>query len=46
MNIVYQYDSSTSLAPAGFFPAMAAVAQFFDHRITNNITVNIQVGWG
>ena len=46
MQINLIYDSSTSSAPAGFFTAMAAAAQYLDNLITNNITVNIQVGWG
>ncbi len=46
MQINLIYDSSTSSAPAGFFTAMAAAAQYLDNLITNNVTVNIQVGWG
>jgi hypothetical protein len=46
MQINLVYDSSTSSAPAGFLTAMAAAAQYLDSLIANNITVNIQVGWG
>ena len=46
MQINLIYDFSTSSAPAGFFSAMAAAAEYLDNLITNNITVNIQVGWG
>lgn len=46
MQINLIYDSSTQGAPAGFFTAMAAAAQYLDSLITNNIIVNIQVGWG
>ena len=38
--------SSTAGAPAAFFAAMNYCAQYLDNLITNNITVNIQVGWG
>jgi len=40
------YDSSTSSAPAAFFTAMNYCVQYLDSLITNNITVNIDVGWG
>ena len=46
MQINLIYDSSTSSAPAGFFAAMNCAAQYLDSLITNNITVNIDVGWG
>jgi len=46
MQINLIYDSSTSSAPSGFITVMNAAAQYLDSLITNNITVNIQVGWG
>jgi hypothetical protein len=46
MQINLIYDSSTAGAPAAFFTAMNYCAQYLDNLITNNITVNIQVGWG
>ena len=46
MQINLVYDSSTSTAPAGFVAAMNTAVQYLDSLITNNITVNIQVGWG
>jgi hypothetical protein len=33
-------------APAGFKTAVQAAVQFFDTTFTNNITVNIDFGWG
>jgi hypothetical protein len=39
-------DSSVSAAPPGFLPAIEEAAQFLDNLITNQITVNISVGWG
>jgi hypothetical protein len=46
MQINLTYDSSTANAPAAFFTAMNYCAQYLDNLITNNITVNIDVGWG
>ncbi len=46
MQINLIYDSSTANAPIGFVAAMNYAAQYLDNLITNNITVNIQVGWG
>jgi hypothetical protein len=46
MQINLIYDSSTSSAPAAFFTDMNYCVQYLDSLITNNITVNIQVGWG
>ena len=46
MQINLTYDASTSSAPAAFFAAMNYCVQYLDNLITNNITVNIDVGWG
>jgi hypothetical protein len=46
VEIDLSYDSSANSAPAGFKTAMAYAAQVLDHLIVNNITVNINVGWG
>jgi hypothetical protein len=46
MQINLIYDASTSSAPAAFFTAMNYCVQYLDSLITNNITVNIEVGWG
>ncbi|MGA8170940.1 MAG: NF038122 family metalloprotease [Methylocystis sp.] len=46
MQINLIYDSSTASAPAAFFTAMNYCVQYLDSLITNNITVNIEVGWG
>ncbi len=46
MQINLTYDSSTAGAPAAFFAAMNYCVQYLDNLITNNVTVNIDVGWG
>ncbi|MBV9430103.1 MAG: VCBS repeat-containing protein [Bradyrhizobiaceae bacterium] len=46
MNINLTFDSSTNGAPAAFFSAMNAAAQYFDSIFLNPITVNITVGYG
>jgi hypothetical protein len=46
MQFNFIYDPSVANAPSGFEPALNAAAQVLDHLITNNITVNIEVGWG
>jgi hypothetical protein len=46
MQIDITWDASTSRAPAAFTAAINYVVQFFDQEFTNNITVNIDVGWG
>ena len=46
MQINLTYDSSTANAPAAFFTAMNYCVQYLDNLITNNITVNVDVGWG
>lgn len=40
------FDSSVSSAPAGFVTQITEAAEFLDSEFTNNITVNIEVGWG
>src|SRR6266702_1517719 len=44
LNIVY--DTSVNSAPAGFKTAINAVAQFFQSHFYDNVTVNINVGYG
>jgi hypothetical protein len=46
MKIDFIYDPSVAGAPAAFKTALAAAAQYLDTLITNNITINIAVGWG
>ena len=46
MQIKLTYYSSTAGAPAAFFAAMNYCVQYLDNLITNNVTVNIDVGWG
>lgn len=44
INIVY--DSSANSAPAAFKTAVAYVVNLLDAAFTNNVTLNIHVGWG
>lgn len=46
MDIVFTYDSTVGSAPSGFKTALADAATYLDQLITNNITVNIDIGWG
>ena len=45
MNLNISYGS-TSGAPAAFFSAVNYVVGLFDSTFTNNVTVNIEVGYG
>jgi hypothetical protein len=40
------FDSSVSGAPSGFVSTVNAVAQFFQNAYSDNVTVNINVGFG
>ncbi len=46
MQINFIYDASVAAAPAAFKAGLADAAAYLDSLITNDITVNIQVGWG
>ena len=46
MDIQLFDDSSVSGAPSGFTTALQYAASILDSLITNNVTVNIGVGWG
>jgi hypothetical protein len=47
MNLNITYDQSTlKAAPAAFFTAVNYVANLYDERFTDNVTVNIEVGYG
>jgi hypothetical protein len=47
MNLNITYDSHTlSTAPAAFFSAVAYVVSALDANFTNNVTVNIEIGYG
>src|SRR5215472_16102900 len=46
MKINIIWDPSTSFAPAAFKAAINWVVNFLDQLFTNNITINIDVGWG
>ncbi|MDD2795921.1 NF038122 family metalloprotease [Acidocella sp.] len=45
MDIQLSFDSSTSLAPAGFVTAMDYAASQLDALITDPVTVSIEVSW-
>src|SRR5256885_6524118 len=40
------FDSSVGSAPNGFVSTVNAVAQFFQNTYSDNVTVNINVGYG
>ncbi|MGE4048370.1 MAG: NF038122 family metalloprotease [Acetobacteraceae bacterium] len=40
------WDESVALAPTGFKEAVQYAASIYDRLITNEITINIEVGWG
>src|SRR2546423_3666621 len=45
LNITFD-PSVTNSAPAGFVTTVNAVAQFFQNAYSDNVTVNINVGYG
>ena len=46
MNITFTWDQSVGSAPAGFKTAMQTAANILDAQIADNISVNIEVGYG
>src|SRR5207248_139793 len=47
MNLNISYSSNTlTTAPAAFFSAVNYVVNAFDSLFTNNVTVNVQIGYG
>ncbi|MBR0894841.1 NF038122 family metalloprotease [Bradyrhizobium tropiciagri] len=46
MQINIIYDSSVNSAPAAFKTAVSYVVNLLDAAFTNNVTLNIHVGWG
>jgi hypothetical protein len=46
MQINVIYDQSPSTLPAGFVTAVNYVVNYFDTTFTNNVTVNIDLGYG
>jgi hypothetical protein len=46
MQIVFTYDQAVNTLPAGFVSALNDAADYLDALISNNITVNIEVGYG
>ena len=47
MNLNISYSSNTlTNAPAAFFSAVNYVVNAFDSLFTNNVTVNVQIGYG
>jgi len=46
MNINLSFDSSVNSAPAGFVSTVKAVAQFFQSAFSDNVTINLSVGFG
>src|SRR5205085_9257492 len=47
MNLNISYSSNTlTNAPAAFFSAVNYVREIFDSLFTNNVTVNVEIGYG
>src|SRR5436305_1854726 len=46
MNINLSFDPSVNSAPAGFVSTVKAVAQFFQSAYSDNVAINISVGFG
>jgi len=46
MQFNFTFEGDVSSAPAGFMTALNAAASFLDHLYINNITINVQVGYG
>ncbi len=46
MQIVVTYDQAVNTLPAGFVSAINYVVNYFDSLFTNNVTINIDVGYG
>ena len=44
INIIYDQDQST--LPAGFVNAVNYVVNYFDNLFTNNVVINIDLGYG
>src|SRR5436190_6128458 len=46
MFVNLSFDSSVNSAPAGFVSTVNAVAQFFQTAFSDNVTINVSVGFG
>jgi hypothetical protein len=46
MQINVSFDSSVANAPAGFVAAVNYVVNYYDTLFTNNVTINLDVGYG
>jgi hypothetical protein len=46
MQIIITYDSSADSAPAAFKADVQVAVNFLEAAFTNNVTLNINVGWG
>src|SRR6267378_5277534 len=46
MNINVSFDQTPSTLPAAFVTAVNYVVNYFDSTFINNVTVNIQLGYG
>ena len=46
MQINVSFDSSVTNAPTGFVAAVNYVVNYFDTLFTNNVTINLNVGYG
>ena len=46
MNLNISFDQSTGSLPSGFVAAVNYVLNYFDNLFTNNVTINIDLGYG
>jgi hypothetical protein len=46
MQINVTFDASVNSAPAGFKTAVNYAVGILDAAFTNNVTVNVKIGWG
>jgi hypothetical protein len=46
INVVYGEGAANGTAPSGFYTALNYVVSYFDDLFTNNVTININLGYG
>jgi hypothetical protein len=46
MIVNLSFDASTNSAPSGFVATVIAVARFFQSNFSDNVTINVSVGFG
>ena len=46
INVIYGQGAANNAAPAGFYTAVNYVVSYYESLFTNNVTININVGYG